>query len=368
MPDSLCFGDIGGPQVLIVKTSALGDIVQTFPVVSYLLARHHDAHVDWVVEGPYAELLRAHPHVKRVLTIESKRWRKRLFLPDTYARIREFRHELQKRRYDAVFDLQGNMKSGLVTSQARACDKVGFARGQVPETPNLFFTNRQFTVPDGASRREDYLALVKNYYEDTQPVQLKGVFLRLDAEQKEQLRRIRVPEKGPCFLVSPGSAWRNKSLPLPVLERVLIEIQRRCVCSFLICWGSEEERRAAESLSQNVPYASCLPKLPLPVLQNLMTQMDLVLSMDSLPLHLAATTDTPTFGFFGPSLAAKYAPSGKQHGVFQGSCPYGRHFDARCPILRTCSTGACLREQLPQAILESFFSWWPSVAKMPVKG
>ena len=73
-----------------------------------------------------------------------------------------------------------------------------------------------------------------------------------------------------------------------------------------------------------------------------MAEMDLVLAVDSLTLHLAGTTSTKTFSVFGPS-AAEYQPEGERHQTYQGKCPYGRLFEKRCPVLRTCSTGACTR-------------------------
>ena len=75
-----------------------------------------------------------------------------------------------------------------------------------------------------------------------------------------------------------------------------------------------------------------------------MASVDMVIAMDSLPLHLAGTTETPTFSIFGASSANKYKPKGKKHLAFQGTCPYKRTFERRCPVLRTCSTGACIRD------------------------
>lgn len=92
------------------------------------------------------------------------------------------------------------------------------------------------------------------------------------------------------------------------------------------------------------------------MLQHLMSNMRLIVTMDSLPLHLAATTSVATFSIFGASLGKRFAPVGEQHHFFQGACPYGRTFTNRCPILRSCKTGACIRRLSGKQIFEAYIS------------
>jgi heptosyltransferase-1 len=83
-----------------------------------------------------------------------------------------------------------------------------------------------------------------------------------------------------------------------------------------------------------------------------MKGMDLVISMDSLPLHLAGSLNIPTFGVFGPSSAQKYNPSPSP--AFQAACPYNEVFMKRCPKLRTCPTGACLKNLEGDRLYKTF--------------
>ena len=113
---------------------------------------------------------------------------------------------------------------------------------------------------------------------------------------------------------------------------------------FYFLWGSDQERIEAEALQRAfASAATLLPKMRLPALQNFMAMVDRVIAMDSLPLHLCATTNTPSFSVFGASSMKKYKPIGDQHVAVQGACPYGKTFEKRCPILRTCATGTCIR-------------------------
>jgi heptosyltransferase-1 len=156
-------------------------------------------------------------------------------------------------------------------------------------------------------------------------------------------------------MVCPGSAWRNKQMNSAALCNLLSHFHDELNSSFIFVWGTEEEKRVVTELQSKFPeHAVVVDRLPLPGLQNLMNQVDLVIAMDSLPLHLAGTTKTPTYSIFGASLANKYKPLGEKHLAFQGNCPYGRIFEKRCPILRSCPTGACIQSRNGDELFEYY--------------
>src|SRR5262245_2090252 len=100
-------------KILIVKTSALVDIVHVFPVIDFIKSLFPDAIIDWVVEKGGKDLLEAHADIRKVLVADTKGWRKRLFSFQTYREAAAFIKELRSETYDVLFDFQGNVKSGL---------------------------------------------------------------------------------------------------------------------------------------------------------------------------------------------------------------------------------------------------------------
>lgn len=328
---------------LIVKTSSLGDILQAFPVCRYL--RHHfpKATIDWVVETPFKELLVANSMVNGVIPIASKRWRNQLFSLKTWKEMGAFRRQLREKTYDVAIDLQGNVKSSLVLAMVKAKNKIGFGRKTVPEWPNLLFTDHRFNPPQGQNIREDYLFLAKAFFQKEAPP-FSGIKLEITEEENQTLKSLVEARKNHYkILVCPGAAWANKQMHPQHLLKVLYQLQVENPYFFFL-WGTEAEKRLAAQLASYFPSnGMLLERLTLPLLQNLMGKMDLVIAMDSLPLHLCGTTSTPTLSFFGPSSALKYRPPGDQHRTIQGSCPYGMTFEKRCPKLRTCETGACIK-------------------------
>ncbi|MCB1180538.1 MAG: glycosyltransferase family 9 protein [Chlamydiia bacterium] len=322
------------PKFLIIKTSALGDIIQSFPVVTYLKRKFPRCLIDWVVEKKHRELVDAHPQIDDVI-------------PFNRANISSYRLMIKKKFYEAAFDLQGNIKSGLLLSQARAKKKVGFGFKTVSEWPNSLFTNWRSNPPVGENIRSDYLHLVSTFLGDKnqrveEVVQLKTI------EAVDFLLPAGISK---VVLVAPGARWKNKQLSLEMLIKFLKQVKGH----FLVSSGSLEEKEIAKKIVMAFNERSTLlPPLSLPRLQNLMSKVSLVVAMDSLPLHLAGTTTTATISFFGPSNPQKFCPTGRQHTFFFGKCPFGITFEKRCPKLRTCSTGACM-ENMANQFEESTF-------------
>ena len=351
-------------RVLLIKMSALGDILHVFPVVSYIKASFPQATIDWVVEDAFAELVKAHPFVDGVIRAKVKKWKKNLFKKDAWKEISSFTKELRKNKYDLVLDLQGNVKSGIITALSRSSDKVGFGYQTVSEWPNILTTHRRYNPNSHQNIREDYVSLAKEALRASSNFKDVLMTLSLSELEKDSFSTLlsfiqHLPSQTTKVMICAGSNWSNKKLSDVDLQKFLKLFSDKEEVYFFWIWGNREEKISAE---QNQALLNSkgrvLNKMPFPVLQWVMKNMDLVLSMDSLPLHLAALSGVPTYSFFGASSAKKYGPIGEQHHAFQGTCPYGQRFEKRCALLRTCKTGACIKQVEIQNIFEDFYQWW----------
>ncbi len=343
-------------SILIIKTSAIGDVIQTVPVLEYLRGKFPKARIDWVVEHGIASLLKAHPLIDRVLEIQTQSWRKALFSKKTRAEFTGFVKNLRATEYDLVIDLQGNAKSAVVTASAKAEVKLGFGWSSVREKTNLLVTNKRVNVPPNLNIRLKYLHLVQEYFQDAQAFKTKGIHLQINQIEKERLLSLCscMSQLMVCF----GSKWVNKRLELSTLTNLLQRIAKEYEFSFLFIFGDDEERKIAEELAGIFgERGKAIGNLSLPLWQALMWEVDGVIAVDSAALHLCGTTQTPSFSVFGPSLASSYKPTEERHVSVQGNCPYGRTFASRCPILRTCGTGACIRQLKAEDLFSSFKQW-----------
>lgn len=348
-------------KILIVKTSAIGDVIHTLPVIEELKIRFPHAEIDWVVEKGCFDFLLAHSALNRVLLADMKRWRKQLWQKKTWFEMAHFLRRLRHVRYDLVFDFQGNSKSAMLTWLARARKKVGFGWHTVPEKANYFATHLHYEVPCQVNARHRYLRLIEAYFQDKEGEQPVASFFKLD---EKEAAKVQAFASHPLMvhplrlMVAFGSHWRNKKLDDNTLKAFLIEIQKNYGAHFFFPHGSSEEKVFAEELHALFPKTSLVMEaLSLQAWRACMEEVDGVIAMDSAALHLCGTTATPSFSFFGPTSSAVYKPEGGHHISFQGSCPYGKTFEVSCPLLRTCSTGACLKEISLDKML-SYFDLW----------
>lgn len=106
-------------NILIVRLSSLGDVIQATPLVADILAARPGAGIDWVVEEAFAPLLGRLQGLRRVIPIAQRRWRHQRWSAPVRAERRTFREQLRQQPYDAVLDVQGLIKSALVARQAR---------------------------------------------------------------------------------------------------------------------------------------------------------------------------------------------------------------------------------------------------------
>ena len=104
-------------NILIVKLSALGDVVQTIPAFEALRSRYPMAHISWLVEEGTAELLEHYPGLDEVYVCKRKSWLKKLRRPALWPAvcldIIEFSKRLRNRYYDLIIDFQGLLKSAV---------------------------------------------------------------------------------------------------------------------------------------------------------------------------------------------------------------------------------------------------------------
>jgi heptosyltransferase-1 len=337
-------------RILIIKTSSLGDIIQSLGVVSAIRKWRPDAEIHWVADPAFTPLLEAYPLIDRVWPLPTKGMLGRL------RALREGLTLLRRERFDLALDLQGNVKSGLITYAVRAAHKVGLGFRTAREWPAALFVDERIEVPRTLPIRQFYREMVRRALKGTGEAHGEGE-IAFQTGSEERLRVLQLAAsvgRRPLFLICPHSKWPNKQLPLDTWSQFLARVD----AFFLFAWGSETERGEAEQLASRFPDRSALSdRFPVPVWHFLMSQVDGVIAVDSSALHLAAVAHVPTFSLFGPSRLSVFQPVGELHGGIEGTCPYGVAFEKTCPRLRTCPTGACLTRIAPEAIFERFVSW-----------
>ena len=417
---------------MIVKMSALGDVVQSLSALDQSLLRAHYDSIHWVCEKASAPLVALSPFVDQVITLDLKQWRtlgfwlKRSGQGEEGKRGRAWKEvaqalgALRSQRYSCALDLQGNLKSALVTALLRSKERVGMA--QLRERVARFFYHRRLFLPAPPKSARVALISYANALckEETREERIGGGesrvyaageaaplapalpdFSRLDQAARERIDRL-VAQHCLGFLIAPGSVWKNKQLSASIVSTFLEALQDHEEEVLgnkigeapvgLITWGNEKERQLGQSLQRGLPKREehrlllCGEKFSVDALAYLLSKLRFVVAGDSLLLHLAHWCGISSFSFFGPTSALYYGPSSVEtprvssiqgvsqeqslprlsprgiHHFWQGSCPYGVSFTRRCPALKSCHKAPCMHHLPPKelkAALRRFFRALP---------
>jgi heptosyltransferase I len=279
-------------KILLVRLSSLGDVLHNLPIVADILRHYPQAQVDWVVEEAYVSLVKLNPHVRKVIPIALRRWRKGLGQAAVRAELRGFFRDLRAERYDYVFDTQGLIKTGIVMACARVKPgghKVGLANGTEDsgyEGVSRIFHSRSIPVEPrthAVARGRQVVAAALGYAADTAPD------FGLPAPDASA-RKPWMPA-GPYAVFFHGTARDAKKWPPAdwiALGRALAPLP------VLLPWGSPREKEDAMFLAAALPNATVLPRLSMMDAVELARQAALAVGVDTGLTHIAAAFLTPT--------------------------------------------------------------------------
>jgi lipopolysaccharide heptosyltransferase I len=345
-------------RVLIVKTSSLGDIVQSFVILSYLHEKFKNLKIDWVVEKNALSLLRSHPLVNRAILFDLKKWKKNFLKKSTYEAFFRFKKILQYQKYDVVFDLQGNIKSSIVTFFSRSKKKVGFSKKFVKEWPNLLFTNEHIDIDNTKNIRFQYLQLIKSYFKDKSEFNIKPYLFKILKKEDKKIDKIlsdKNIQKKYKIIVAPHSRMASKELKQKTLIDFLKNIDKKFDVSFLFIWGSEKEKKISQTLKNYFENSYLVPKLSMQTLQHLINKVDFLIAVDSCVLHLSDSSQASIFGIFGPTRAKIFEPITKDSFSYQMKCCQKLKFIKTCPLLRSKKCD-CMKLLKAKDLYDSFIS------------
>ena len=303
-------------SIAIVKLSALGDVVHATPVVEALADAWPAARLTWVVERRAAALLRDHPRLADVVTIDTRTWR-RVRTPSAAIEVARtlgaLRRRLRAASFDVALDLQGLVKSGLVTAATGAPVRVGFAAGFRRERLNGLFTNRHVTPPPSARHVVDqYLALLEPL--GVAPGRVAFTLPTRDtaeARVDEFFAEAGLKPHGRVVVLNPGAGRPAKRWPVDRFAELAARLGREASARVLVLWGPGEEA-AAQTIAR-APAAVLAPATDVETLMAVMRRASVVVAGDTGPLHVAAAVGAPCVGLYGPTSAVRNGPYGRGH-------------------------------------------------------
>jgi ADP-heptose:LPS heptosyltransferase len=287
-------------SALIVRLSAIGDVVHALPMLSALF--RHGWQVGWLAEPPGRALLRAHPYLWHLAAAPRAR---RFELGQARAALRE----LRARRYDVALDVQGLWKSAAWARLSGARRAVGYGRaGRVEPASSVLLHDRAALDPAAVHVIDENLALLRAIGIEAVGTR-EFVFPDFEAEARavESALAAAGVEPGRFAILNPGGGWPEKLWP-PESYGALARGLRARGLRALVTWGPGEEGLAERVVSASEGAAErCFPT-DLRQFVELARRARVMVAADTGPLHLACAVGTPVVGVYGPTDPARNGP------------------------------------------------------------
>ncbi len=335
---------INPKRICLIKPSAFGDVAQTLPLLPVLKERFPRADVSWVIRSELQDLLTGHPHLDEIIPFQRKgSWR------NWGAMLRG----LRARKFDLVFDLQGLLRSAVMTWATRAPLRIGLETARegaqwachhtLPDTgrwtpAHLRYWRIAEALGCGEHRRETHITT-------------SHADRRFVAEL--------TPKGRPILAVHAGARWETKRWPVENFAVVAARASRQFGFSVLIL-GSREEAPVALQLQHHLrrcaPGANVLELAggtTIKQLAALLKRVDVLLTNDSGPMHLAAGLGTPVLGIFTATNPLRSGPPGHQHELVTTALPCHSCYKKQCPK-RGRKKRACLQDITTEEVWSAF--------------
>lgn len=339
-------------RILIVRLSAIGDVVRTLPALSTLRREYPGAHIAWAVEDKSSGVLEGHPHLDEVIEFERKKIVAALKNPLRFAAgigmLARFLGKIRSSDYDLVFDFHGILKSGTIALLSRSPSRVGFEKQFVKEFNHLF-TNRKIRPTDARLPRvERNLELVKPFVSPENMTDRPA--LGIADEHRVKARAFineRFGESRPLAAVHPGTSRKLKKWFPQHFATLCDMLTESLGAGVIITWGPGE-RADAEQISS---LAKSRPEIAMPTgsvleLAALLEMCDLMVTVDSGPMHIGSAVGTPVVAIFGPTDVQVNAPYWGLNAVVAD--------EIECrPCDEDCEFARCMEAVKPQEVFDA---------------
>jgi len=312
---------INPKKILIVKPSSLGDVVHSLPFLNAMKTCFPEAEIHWVIAKGLEDLLDGNPMIKRLWIINKGAWKKIDNAKNTVKEIKILFKGLKTEKFDLVIDLQGLLRSGIITSATRAPVRIGFQEAR--EGSRFFYTHR---VKGGKDIHavDRYLKIAEYLGCDVSRVSF-SYSPESSSMLNSQLLTLNLPKE--YAVLVPGARWKTK---IWSPEKFGELASRLPVQSVVV--GSKADRDSADlivSLSKGKAI-SLAGKTSLKELIAVMRKAKFVISNDSGPMHIAAALGIPVYGIFGPTDPLRTGPYGKGHTIISSAIPCAPCFKKTC--------------------------------------
>ncbi len=295
----------GPPRILIVRLSAIGDVIHGLPVLCALRAAMPGAFIGWVVEGRAGDLLEGHPALDALVRVP-RRWLK------SPREILKLRRQLRAMQFDTTIDLQCLTKSAVAAWLSGAPRRIGKAGEDGRELSRWF--HNELVAPGGDHVIEHYLGMLRPLGIESPDARFDLAERPLDGRMADDFLHSHNLANGRFAVLNPGAGWSSKIWPAERYGELAEHLAARHRITSVAVWGTPDELPLAEQIvAASAGKATLAPATSMTELAALCRRAALFVGSDTGPMHLAVAVETPTISLHGPSIGEWCGAYGPQN-------------------------------------------------------
>jgi heptosyltransferase-1 len=353
-------------RILLIKPSALGDVIHAVPVLTKLRERYPDAQIDWMLSPAIAEWVGHHPAINRVLEFDRKAMVEPRKAPFLFWRLMK---ELTTGGYDLVIDLHGQFRSAFFTLATGAPVRIGFDRPRKSSQTSVRHLPAEAYKHAWTGAREiswvaysHHIAIPTLEAHAVDRYLWLGEMLGFSPDNPDfsvpipqhsiaragELLGHNGDENRRLLLISPGTIWDTKRWRVEGFAEVARHFMNQDWTVAII--GSAGDRSVCDELASLARGTLNLcGQTKISELAALTQRADLCITNDSGPMHLAVALSRPVVSIFGPTDPLWIGPYGRPNAVVQLKLPCSPCY---LRSIRQCPNGhACMRDIDPQDVI-----------------
>ncbi|MDD5645343.1 MAG: glycosyltransferase family 9 protein, partial [bacterium] len=307
-------------KVLIIKPSALGDVVQTIPAVRVIKKLFPESEISWLVSDKFKKVVGMVDAVDEIYDFKRARWGNILFLPSNLIEMLSLIMKIRSKKFDICFDFQGLLRSGLITWLSGAKVKAGFADAR--ELAALFYTKKSQIRRDSVNSVERYAGLVEEVFEKKDR---QDIVYRLNVPHSilklGEVLWFKTGTTGPKICFIPGSQWPSKRWNVENYRKLVFFFRDKVDARMAVTGTADEEEIGIRITYGCEKSVNLCGKTDVLSLAGVLSLSDLVITNDNGAMHLAAALGKKMICLYGPSSPERTGPVGKGIFIFRSNLP-----------------------------------------------
>lgn len=323
-------------KILVIKPSSLGDIVHSLAFLNSVKENFPRIKIHWIVAKDFEDLLTEHPLIEKVIIIDKNKWKKIKNFPQTLQEISSLSKNLKGEKYPIAVDIQGLLRSGIITALSGANIRLGFKEAR--EFSTLFY-NKIVSTSINTHAVLRYLEMAKF---------LGCNILSIKFPLPQQKEPDWLKDFDNYVLIIPSARWDSKNWPIPYF----VELINMLPYNFIIVGSKSDENIALNIEKYSKGKAkSVAGKTTIKELIALLKKSLFVITPDTGTMHLAIACGKKVVSLFGPTSPERTGPFGEGNLVIKSPVYCSPCFKKYCPDPK------CMREIKPQMVYNSIENW-----------